>query len=292
VLESLDHIVIAVDDLKAAERTAVALLGRSPSWTGVHPAFGTRNVLFRLSNTYVELLAPEGDGAVADGLRARLREKGPGLHALAFGTRDADAAATRLREAGLSPSDPVAGLAQDEPSGAWRRFRNVMLPPSETHGVGLFVIEHVSEPELLPPALPIGDERATVSGVDHVVVTTADPERAIRLYGERLGIRLALDRTFEKRGLRLLFFRIGGVTLELAASLGEGAELGRPDGADDRLWGLAWQVPDADRARARLAEAGHGVTPVRDGHKPGTRVFTVKGSPLGVATLVIEPAGR
>ena len=40
----------------------VALLGRGPSWHGRHPAFGTRNVLFRLANTYVELLAPDVPG--------------------------------------------------------------------------------------------------------------------------------------------------------------------------------------------------------------------------------------
>jgi catechol 2,3-dioxygenase-like lactoylglutathione lyase family enzyme len=289
VLDSLDHIVIAVDDLAAAERLAITLLGRSPSWTGHHPAFGTRNTIFKLSNTYLELLAPDGEGAVADGLRARLRDAGPGLHALALGTPDAEAAAAELRAAGLSPTDPIAGLAQDEPSGAWRRFRNVMLPPDDTHGVGLFVIEQLSEPELLPPALPIGDEAATVTGVDHVVVMTGDPERAIDLYAKRLGIRLALDRTFEKRGVRLIFFRIGGVTIEIAASLRAGAELGRADGARDRLWGLALQVDDVDRARARLVEAGLDVTPIRDGNKPGTRVCTVKGEPLGVATLVIEP---
>jgi len=289
VLDTLDHIVIAVDDLSAAERTAVTLLGRSPSWSGSHPTFGTRNVIFRLSNTYVELLAPEGEGALADALRERLGEKGPGLHALALGTRDAAAAAKALREAGLSASDPIPGIAQDGPSGAWRRFQNVVLPPSETYGVGLFVIEHLTEPELLPPALPIGEESAVMSGVDHVVVMTDAPDRAIALYGDRLGIRLALDRTFEKRGVRLVFFRIGGVTIELAASLRKDSDLGRADGADDRLWGLAYQVGDIERAHRRLSEAGLDVTSIREGNKPGTRVFTVKGEPLGVATLVIEP---
>lgn len=292
MLETLDHIVIAVADLPAAERTAVSLLGRSPSWSGSHPAFGTRNVLFKLANTYIELLAPEGEGAVADALRKRLADEGPGLHALALGTRDADAAAARLRETGLAASEPVAGMAHDEPSGAFRRFRNVVLPPSETFGLGIFVIEHLSEPELLPPALPIGDERATATGVDHVVVMTAHPDRAIGLYGERLGIRLALDRTFEERGVRLIFFRIGGVTIEIAASLRAGADLGSPDGEDDRLWGIAYQVPDIDAAHARLFASGLEVTSIRPGNKPGTRVCTVKGEPLGVPTLVIEPVKR
>ena len=40
--------------------------------------------------------------------------------------------------------------------------------------------------------------------------------------GDRLALRLALDRTFEERRVRLLFFRIAGVTVELAASLDGG----------------------------------------------------------------------
>jgi hypothetical protein len=52
---------------------------------------------------------------------------------------------------------------------------------------------------------------------------------------------------------------------------------------------VAYSVPDAVAARARMIEAGLGVSNIRDGHKPGTRVFSLKGNPLGVPTLVIEP---
>lgn len=289
MLQSLDHIVIAVEDLGQAERTAVAVLGRSPSWAGSHPAFGTGNVIFKLENSYVELLAPVGEGPVADGLRARLDARGPGLHALAFGTSDAVAEASRLREVGLSPSDPVAGVAHDTASGAFRRFRNVMLPPRDTHGIGIFVIEHRSEPELLPPALPISDEASAAHRIDHVVVMTREPERAKRLYGERLGLRLALDRTFEKRGVRLLFFRVGGATIEIGSSLRPGSDLGDADASMDRFFGVAYQVRDIEKAHARLVEAGVDVSAVRDGHKPGTRVCSIGGNPLGVPTLIIEP---
>ncbi len=290
MLETLDHVVIAVDDLETAERSAVALLGRTPSWAGAHPSYGTRNVIFKLENTYVELLAPDDDGPVADGLRAWMADHGgPGLWALALGTSDAQAEVARLREAGLSPTDPQPGVAQDEGSGAFRRFRNAFLPANETGGIGLFVIEHLSEPELLPPSLPVADDAGVVSRIDHVVVQTADPERAIGFYGDKLGIRLALDRSFEKRGVRLLFFRVGGTTLEVASRLREGTELGDLDAATDHLWGIAYQVPDIDKAQARLVEAGVAVTSVRDGHKPGTRVCSVKGDPLGIPTLIIEP---
>ena len=36
------------------------LLGRRPSWRGEHPGYGTANTLFRLDNTYLELLLELG----------------------------------------------------------------------------------------------------------------------------------------------------------------------------------------------------------------------------------------
>ena len=45
----------------------------------------------------------------------------------------------------------------------------------------------------------------------------------------------------------------------------------------------------SDAAHARMKEAGLDVSSVRDGHKPGTRVMSVTGDPLGVPTLIIQP---
>ena len=55
------------------------------------------------------------------------------------------------------------------------------------------------------------------------------------------------------------------------------------------FFGLAHQVENADRARARVVDAGFEASAIRDGHKPGTRVFTTKEAPLGIPTLFIEP---
>ena len=292
MLTQIDHLVIATDDLEAAQAQCVALLGRSPSWSGDHPASGARNVIFRLANTCVELRAPGGERQGAEELSAHLEAEGPGLFALALATEDAQAALTTMRERGLSPGEPADALAHDDPSGAFRRSRNIWLPAKDTRGIRLFVVEHLSEPELLPLALPVGETDAVVERVDHVVLMTREPDRAVAFYGEQLGIRLALDRTFEKRGLRLLFFRLGGTTLEISAPVGERAELGASETAadNDALWGVAYSVADAEAARARMLAAGLKASEVREGHKPGTRVFTVKENPLGVPTLVIEPA--
>jgi catechol 2,3-dioxygenase-like lactoylglutathione lyase family enzyme len=283
MLTALDHVVIAVRDLDAATTTYGALYGRRPSWRGTHPGWGTANTLFRLANTYVELVAPVGAGPFGEALTAHLDAHGEGPYALAFATADADACAAMLRARGIGAAAPIDGSGRDEESGAERIWRNVFLPSADTRGVPLFVIEHRSPAAALPVAAIDGDAGAAVDGIDHVVVMTADPEAAIVLYRDRLGLRLAFDKTFESRGLRLLFFRIAGITVELAAPLGAGA-------GPDRFWGISYRVGDVDAVRARVLAAGFDVSEVRTGNKPGTRVCTVRRETHGVATLFIAAA--
>jgi len=123
-----------------------------------------------------------------------------------------------------------------------------------------------------------------VEGIDHVVVQTADLDRAIALWRDRLGIRLALDAQFPERGLRMCFFRSGGVTLEFVSSLMPPPE---PPGPDC-FYGVAYKVGDLDAWRAHLTDAGLDVSSAHRGQKQGTRVATVRSGTAGVPTLLIE----
>lgn len=290
MLNALDHLIVGVRDLAAAEAATTRLLGREPSWRGAHPGAGTANVLYRLDNTYLELLAPEGEGGAGRLLGEHLEARGEGLLGLAFATDDAEACRGALASRGLEPAPLAEGSGRECDRGDERSWRQVLLPVAKTRGPLLFAIEHRSPEDRLPPApLAAGaGDAAAVHGLDHVVVRTADPEAAIALYGEGLGLRLALDRRFDDWGVRLLFFRVGGLTVEVAAALGGGGELAAPADRDE-LWGASWRVADPEAARARLLEAGFDVSEVRRGRKPGTRVCTVRDEPCGVATLLIGP---
>jgi catechol 2,3-dioxygenase-like lactoylglutathione lyase family enzyme len=294
VLVSLDHAILAVRDLGAATAQYARLLGWSPSWRGEHRAAGTANALSRLKNTYIELLSPDGDGPQGRALSSGLEAQGEGLIGLAFGTDDACHSFFEGR--GLEPEAIEKGLGRDVESGAFREWRRIPLPGENTRGVMLFAIEHLSAGSTLTPGLPAGDERAAIFGLDHAVVRTADAEAAKALYGDGLGLRLALDRTFPQWGARLLFFRLGGITLEVAAAVTpDSAEAdGKPVLSSDRdqLWGLSFRVRDADGARARLDASGFDVSKVREGRKPGTRVFSVRDGTCGVPTLILQPADR
>lgn len=134
----------------------------------------------------------------------------------------------------------------------------------------------------ISPADPTHD----IAGLDHVVVRTPDPERAVALYGGRLGLDLRLDRTSEAYGSRMLFFVCGGLVIEITHDQKAGVDAG-----PDLIRGLAWRARDIDRAHARMSRAGIAVSELRTGRRPGTRVFTVRSQTAGVPTLVIGGEG-
>ena len=286
MLDSLDHVVVAVADLAAAVRSTARMFGRPTSWHGEHPSAGTANALFRLDNTYLELLSPQGEGPLGNALRGRLDTRGEGVVALAFGTENATACAEAWQVAGLEPRGPEDGLGRDIDSGAIRRWARLDASPAATRGTLVFAIEHRSPADVLPSCPARTAPEASVTALDHVVVLSADIEATRAVYADKLGLRLALDRSFEERGVRLLFFRVGGATIEIGGRLGV-----EPDpAAKDSFGGLAWKVADVDAARTRVLEAGFDVTEAKAGAKAGTRVFTVRGEPSGVPTLFIGPA--
>ncbi len=286
MLQRLDHLLVAVSDLDAAADAYARLFGRRPAWRGEHPATGTQSALFRLENSSLALLAP-GPGE-AHPLRSAIKARGDGPFGLLFGVDDAAACARALKEKGLAVTAPQTGLGRDVESGAFREWTGFALPLEATRAVPLFVVEHQTPAALLPPAAALADETATVAALDHVVLRTRNPAATRALYRDALGLRLALERAAPEWKSQMLFFRVGGVTLEVVAPFG----VADAEATRDELWGAAWRVADAGAAHARCSEAGIPVSALRPGRKPGTRVFSVRDGTCGVPTLVIETAKR
>ena len=273
--------VIAVRALDSAVAAYQAMLGHAPVWRAEAHGGGATVVSFALANVAVELMAPSGDGATATRLRAVLDAQGEGLASLAFSTTDLARAHRRLARLGLEPEPIAEGQSVDATTGGRRRFRRTRAATARTHGVRLFLMEQAA----LPRSPPLAAEASAVSGLDHVVIRTPDPERATALYGARLGLDMRLDRANPAWGARLLFFRCGDLIVEVAHDLAAGVGAG-----PDRLWGLSWRVPDAEAARARLTAAGLDVSEVRGGRKPGTHVLTLRDGACGVPTLLLQPS--
>jgi len=160
----------------------------------------------------------------------------------------------------------------------------LQLSATASHGVPIALMESSSTPAPSPATV---DEPSAISALDHVVVRTPNPERAVAFYAGRLGLDLRLDRSNPEWGSRLLFFRCGDLVVEIAHDLKAGVSDG-----PDHLWGLSWRTPDIAKANARLKTAGVDVSAPRTGRRPGTEVFSVNSHTEGVPTIVIGGVGR
>jgi catechol 2,3-dioxygenase-like lactoylglutathione lyase family enzyme len=224
-------------------------------------------------------MSPSGDGATAGRIRAVIAEQGEGLASICFRTGDIAKMHRRLDRLMLKP-EPVAELeSRDTTSGATLSWKRARAATDATRGVRMFFLELAKE-----RPLSVRTTAASITAMDHVMISTADPERAAALYGARLGLDMALDRSHPEWG-RLMFFRCGDLIVEVVNRLGKDANV---DKAHDKLWGLSWRIADIDATRARLASAGVDVSDVRTGRKPGTRVLTVRNGTCGIPTLLVE----
>jgi catechol 2,3-dioxygenase-like lactoylglutathione lyase family enzyme len=280
VITGLDHVVILVSDIAAGESAYQTLFARTPAWRNTGD--GAERVLFTLDNMTLELMSPNGDGATADRIRAVLAEQGEGLASLCFRASDIVKMHRRLDRLTLKP-EPVAEVeSRDAISGATLSWKRTRAATEATRGIRLFFLELAKERPLSVRTVP-----ASIAAMDHVVISTADPERAAALYGARLGLDMALDRSHPDWG-RLMFFRCGDLIVEVVHRPNDAAA----DKAHDRLWGLSWRVADIDATRARLMAAGVDVSEVRTGRKPGTRVLSVRDGTCGIRTLLLERTTR
>ena len=279
MITGLDHIVVLLGDIEAGVKAYELLLGRAPSWRSQNN--GAETVLFTLDNMSLELMAPAGASPTADRIRSVIKTWGEGLASLCFRVGDIAKMHRRLDRVALKPN-PVAEVeSRDSGSGATLRWKRTRAATEATRGVRIFFLELAQErPRSAATAA------APILALDHVVVSTEDPERAAALYGARLGLDMALDRTHQEWG-QLIFFRCGDLIVEVVRRPVAGA-----DKVHDKLWGLSWRVADIDVTRARLVAAGIDVSEVRTGRKPGTRVLSVRDGTCGIHTLLVERTER
>jgi catechol 2,3-dioxygenase-like lactoylglutathione lyase family enzyme len=277
VITGLDHVVVLTGDINAASAAYQTLLARAPSWQ--YGGGGADRVLFTLDNTTIELVAPSGEDDNAQRIRSILDAQGEGLASICFRTGDIAKMHRRLDRLTLKP-EPVADVeSRDAVSNDTMSWKRTRAATETTRGVRLFFLELAKE-------RPLSAQTAagSITAMDHVVVSTSDPERAAALYGARLGLDMALDRSHPDWG-RLMFFRCGDVIVEVTHRPGKSA-----DTSQDRLSGICWRVADIDATHARLVQAGVDVSEVRTGRKPGTRVMTVRSGTCGVPTLLVQPS--
>ena len=279
MITGLDHVVVLLSDIEAAASAYERLLGRAPAWRG--ESDGSQTVMFTLDNMTLELMAPAGASPTAERIRSVIKIWGEGLASICFRVGDIEKTWRRLDRVALKP-EPVAEVeGRDTGSDRVLRWKRTRVATELTRGVRMFFLQLAEERPLSPVTAA-----APILALDHVVVSTEDPERAAALYGARLGLEMALDRSHQDWG-QLMFFRCGDLIVEVVKRPVAGA-----DQTHDKLWGLSWRVADIDATRARLLASGIDVSEARAGRRPGTRVISVRDGACGIHTLLLERTAK
>ena len=277
MISTLDHIILAVENLNEAEENYKKIFGIDPVWRGEHKELGTANVIFNLENTYLELLSANGEGLGAALVNHYLEKDGEGLIGIVFGTNDLNEAAKSIKDKGFNIGDITEGEGTNSDESEKRKWKNLFLPPELTRGLFSFIIQHTDGN--LPSSKH--EMQSAVNKLDHIVINTNDADGFIEIYKNVFGLRLALDKTIEAWNRRMLFFRFNKTTIEVI-------EENDDKEPSDKLWGLAWAVEDLQETYDRLIKEGLELTEVKPGIKDKTLVSTIRSHTHGVPTLIIQ----
>jgi methylmalonyl-CoA/ethylmalonyl-CoA epimerase len=127
----IDHIGVAVDDLKSAIELYESSFEMVLAHRETVESQGVEAVLLDVGDGHVELLRPLGaDTAVGK----FIERKGPGLHHVAYAVEDIDSTLASLRDAGIE-------LIDDEARTGIRESRVAFLHPRSTGGVLTEIVE-------------------------------------------------------------------------------------------------------------------------------------------------------
>ena len=131
IFKRLDHVSIGVNDLEAARRLFVDVLGGEPMRdVGTNEAGGFQWTTFKLGGKKVEIVSPTKPGE--GGVGRYLAKRGEGFHHISISVENLDEAIKYFESKGLQ----VLAPSTDNPK--WKHF---YLHPQDTHGALLQVFE-------------------------------------------------------------------------------------------------------------------------------------------------------
>ena len=127
VPESLDHIILGVEDLDRGIAWVERRGGVRAAMSGVHPGRGTRNALLALGGRrYLEIMAPDPAQPASSETRGLSHLSTPRIIGWASHLASATEIASRLSRAGIAFSGPTAG-SRRRPNGRVLEWKTVEL---------------------------------------------------------------------------------------------------------------------------------------------------------------------
>ena len=203
-------------------------------------------------------------------------EEQRGIIAISFVSDDIDEDHKRFQEIGLSVSDIKTSNSMDSQGrGAELVFFSIIKKDSFDLNILIFQ----DNDEYFNNNNKQYDE-SDISKFNQVVVFSPKVKKIKELLTDKLGIRLALDKVFDfgDGEVRMLFFRIGGVTIEVV----EDKKI-----SSTRFGGIGWHSDNLKSCHERLLKSNFTLSEIRKGRKPDTLVSTIKNAPVDIPTIII-----
>ena len=135
MLDRIDHVGVAVEDLDAALNLYERVLGMPVVHRETVTDQGVEAVLLDVGDGHVELLSPLGEDTPVG---KYLERKGPGLHHVAYAVADIEATLSELADQGLE-------LIDSTPRTGIRDSRVAFLHPRSTGGVLTEIVQPAKE---------------------------------------------------------------------------------------------------------------------------------------------------
>ena len=125
MMQKIEHLGIAVKDLKEANKTYQALLGVEPYKEEGVASEGVVTSFFKTGESKIELLAATNENSP---IAKFIAKKGEGIHHIAFAVADINAEVARLKKEGFV-------VLNDEPKRGADNKMVVFLHPKSANGV-------------------------------------------------------------------------------------------------------------------------------------------------------------
>jgi methylmalonyl-CoA/ethylmalonyl-CoA epimerase len=133
-LNRLDHVGIAVSDLAVARDYYERVLGLRPAHEEVIEDQGVHEVLYRMGDAWIQLVAPLGPDTPVGRFLAK---RGEGLHHVGYSVANVSTALRQLRAEGVETIDPVPRTGSGGTTIAF-------VHPKSSHGVMIELVEEGS----------------------------------------------------------------------------------------------------------------------------------------------------
>lgn len=134
-MDKIEHIGIAVKDIKAANEVYTKLFGEEPYKTETVESEGVSTSFFKVGESKIELLeATNPESAIAK----FIEKKGEGIHHIAYAVKDIKKEMDRMRSEGFI-------VLNDEPKKGADNKLVCFLHPKSTNGVLIELCQEISE---------------------------------------------------------------------------------------------------------------------------------------------------